>query len=103
MVDDSDDDLKPPCKKKDEHKGEKNKEEGKKKKRKYSSSEESSEGGYNSKPSNTKPVPIEEPVKEDPLTKPQTSNVKKAPPKPEPKRVFVDEDDSDDALGRWNS
>lgn len=84
----------------------KKKEKDKQKKRKYSSSEESSEGGYYQAPaSKAKPI-----IREngDPLSKPTNkestkTEIKKAPVKEEPKRVFVDDDDSDDGLGRWNA
>ena len=100
--------MKPPKKAKEEKKSKEEKrpkEEGKKKRRKNSSSDESSEGGYYQEPAKNKPVPVpvEEPVMDNPLSKSSPTNSKKAPPKPEPKRVFVDEDDSDDGLGRWNS
>lgn len=101
-MNDSDDDLKPPKKTKEDKKP---KDDGKKKKRKHSSSDESSEGGYVNEPAKNKPAPapVEERSTESPLAKPSPGNVKKAPPKPEPKRVFVDDEDSDDGIGRWNS
>lgn len=77
----------------------------KKPKRKYSSSEDSSEGGYyESNASKAKPIirgdgdPLSKPKKED--TKVET---KKAPAKPETKRVFVDDESDDDGLDNWRS
>ena len=74
----------------------------KKKKKKYSSSEDSSEGGYYEAPK-SKPVAIDEPSREDPLVKKIETKKPVVPLKPEPKRVFVDDEDSDDGIGRWNS
>lgn len=103
MANDSDEEPKPKAKK-TEYREEKvastTKGEAKKKKKKYSSSEESSEGGYKQAPVRHQPVAVEEPTGYNPLSK---AEPKKNPPKPEPKRVYVDEDDSDDGLGRWNS
>ena len=43
---------------------------------------------------------MSKPSKEDKQPK---AEAKKSPAKPEPKRVFVDDDSDDDGLGNWRS